>query len=206
MGGALNFKGDKKKKKSKKKKSQKIKHSFHDGEEQQAVAQHRDIDDDNDDIEELTEAEKKARKRRLEREKVELAVTASKSHRERVEEFNEKLGKLTELNDIPRVRLLHIFWCFFFYWNMLWCCGGLLGLLIGKETRFFPSCCSHHTHHPCFSFFPIGECCRKRLDGKLIPRLASFASFCHETIVVSPADVFLSNVDQFIFKCTEFSC
>ena len=27
----------------------------------------------------------------------------SMSHRERVEQFNEKLGKLTELNDIPRV-------------------------------------------------------------------------------------------------------
>jgi len=25
------------------------------------------------------------------------------SHRERVEQFNEKLGSLTELNDIPRV-------------------------------------------------------------------------------------------------------
>lgn len=27
----------------------------------------------------------------------------SLSHRERVEQFNEQLGKLTELNDIPRV-------------------------------------------------------------------------------------------------------
>jgi len=27
----------------------------------------------------------------------------SMSHRERVEQFNEKLGSLTELNDIPRV-------------------------------------------------------------------------------------------------------
>ena len=28
---------------------------------------------------------------------------SSMSHRERVEQFNEKLGQLTELNDIPRV-------------------------------------------------------------------------------------------------------
>ena len=32
-----------------------------------------------------------------------LSPLFSMSHRERVEQFNEKLGKLTELNDIPRV-------------------------------------------------------------------------------------------------------
>ena len=32
-----------------------------------------------------------------------LCYLDSMSHRERVEQFNEKLGKLTELNDIPRV-------------------------------------------------------------------------------------------------------
>ena len=37
------------------------------------------------------------------REKQELEKVASKSHRDRIEEFNEKLGNLTEHNDIPRV-------------------------------------------------------------------------------------------------------
>jgi len=112
MGGALSFKGDKKKKnKSAKKKQSKIKHSH------QHKSNIKDDDDDDDnnknnlvaklpmeeELEELTEAERKARSRKLEREKIELAKTAAKSHRDRVEEFNEKLSNLTELNDIPRV-------------------------------------------------------------------------------------------------------
>ena len=32
-----------------------------------------------------------------------IQIHYSMSHRERVEQFNEKLGSLTELNDIPRV-------------------------------------------------------------------------------------------------------
>ena len=91
VGGALSFKGDKKKKKSKRK--HKVKHELKKKVEETFTE------------EELTEAEKKALSRREERETKELETVASKSHRERVEEFNEKLGNLTELNDIPRVSL-----------------------------------------------------------------------------------------------------
>lgn len=34
---------------------------------------------------------------------VQYKLFLSMSHRERVEQFNEKVGSLTELNDIPRV-------------------------------------------------------------------------------------------------------
>lgn len=53
--------------------------------------------------EELTESERRSMKFKQEKEKRDLERIAGKSHRERVEEFNEKLGKLTEHNDIPRV-------------------------------------------------------------------------------------------------------
>lgn len=104
MGGSLSFKGDKKSKKSKKKKSQ-SKHSIDDHKEKKRQDETPLIDNaDMDD--ELTDAEKKALEKRLEREKAELEKIAAKSHRERIEEFNEKLGNLTELNDIPRVRVV----------------------------------------------------------------------------------------------------
>ena len=87
-GGVLSFKGDKKKKKVKKK-SQTVKH--------ESATLPAPIDDD------MTEAERKAMRKQKERELQELEQVAKKSHRERVEEYNEKLGKLTEHNDIPRV-------------------------------------------------------------------------------------------------------
>lgn len=100
MGGALSFKGDKKKKKKKaKKKSTTSKHKRQDD---TAVPADNDNTIDDDD---LTDAERKALKRKRERERKELEKVAKKSHRERVEEFNEKLGSLTEHNDIPRVRM-----------------------------------------------------------------------------------------------------
>jgi protein FAM32A len=105
MGGSLSFKGDKKSKKAQKKKS-KSKHSIDDDkakkQDETPLIDIPDIDD------ELTEAEKKALQKRLERETAELEKIAAKSHRERIEEFNEKLGNLTELNDIPRVSVVKV--------------------------------------------------------------------------------------------------
>jgi protein FAM32A len=98
LGGALSFKGDD----SKKKKKKKVKHELKSKESSvPAVAAAG--------VEELTEAEKKALVRKQERDRKDLEAVASKSHRERVEEFNEKLGTLTELNDIPRVSILQFF-------------------------------------------------------------------------------------------------
>jgi protein FAM32A len=53
--------------------------------------------------EELTEAERRALKFKRQRQRKDNERIAQKSHRERVEDLNEKLGSLTELNDIPRV-------------------------------------------------------------------------------------------------------
>jgi protein FAM32A len=98
-GGALSFKGEKRKKA--KRKSRKSKHKIDEEKKEKeshvpAVLQEEDDDD-------LTEAERKALKRKLEKERQDLEKVAAKSHRERIEEFNEKLGNLTEHNDIPRV-------------------------------------------------------------------------------------------------------
>lgn len=95
MGGSLKLKGAKKKKK-------KTKHSkLDDIETKTKIDDVAKSSDEND--EELTAAEKISLRRKKERETIELEKTAKQSHRERIEEFNEKLGKLTELNDIPRV-------------------------------------------------------------------------------------------------------
>lgn len=59
--------------------------------------------DEIEDDDELTDAEKKALKFKKHRQKEESIKIAKKSHRERVEDLNEKLGQMTELNDIPRV-------------------------------------------------------------------------------------------------------
>lgn len=93
MGGSLSFKGDKKKSKKKRK----PKHTF---EEDKKKMQTIDVGSDEED---MTEAEKGAHKFKLERQRQESEAIAKKSHRERVEELNEKLGSLTEHNDIPRV-------------------------------------------------------------------------------------------------------
>lgn len=91
MGGSLSFKGDKKK--SKKKRNSK--HKIDDAKKTEKV-----VDSDEED---MTEAEKGALKFKMERQRQESETIASKSHRERVEELNERLGSLTEHNDIPRV-------------------------------------------------------------------------------------------------------
>jgi len=99
--GKLNFKGDKKKKKSKhkvssvdevKKRDSTDKHS-----DEGVTKQLSDSDD------ELTAAEKKSLRFKSKQARREMKKVVQLSHRERVEQFNEKLGSLTELNDIPRV-------------------------------------------------------------------------------------------------------
>lgn len=92
IGGALSFKGDKKKSKKKAKKS---KHKLLKDEKKHDEGYENDQD--------LTDAEKRALKFKLERERQESEKIAQKSHRERVEELNNHLSSLTELNDIPRV-------------------------------------------------------------------------------------------------------
>lgn len=104
MGGSLSFKGDKKKAK---KKSKKTKHKTDTTEikkeEPKDETTELAIEEEEEEEEDMTEAERKAHRRKLERQRVENEKIAQKSHRERVEELNEKLGSLTELNDIPRV-------------------------------------------------------------------------------------------------------
>ncbi len=51
----------------------------------------------------MTEAQRRFKLKQMEREKEEAKRMKEKSYRERVNEFNEKLSKLTEHNDIPRV-------------------------------------------------------------------------------------------------------
>jgi protein FAM32A len=96
-GGALSFKGDKKKKKKAKKKESQAKHKLKDDPTILSSSAAAALEED------MTPAERKAMKRKRERELIDHEKLATKSHRERVEEFNEKLGNLTELNDIPRV-------------------------------------------------------------------------------------------------------
>jgi len=115
LGGVLSFKGDKKKSRRKSKKS-KTKHKMKDdgtvAEISRSSPQHGKNDPDriidqfsssSDNDDELTEAERKALKFKKHRQQQESKKIAQKSHRERVEDLNEKLGNLTELNDIPRV-------------------------------------------------------------------------------------------------------
>jgi protein FAM32A len=108
--GKLSLKGDKK---STKKKSSKSKHNLASKDESNSkhedmIDRHSGADDDakspvDDSDEELTAAEKRARKFKADQARREMEKVVKLSHRERVEQFNEKLGQLTELNDIPRV-------------------------------------------------------------------------------------------------------
>ena len=98
LGGSLSFKGDKKK--SKKKKKSKTKHKL---KNEGDVAKLPPPSDEDDVDDELTEAERKALKFKKRRQQEESKKIAQQSHRERVETLNEKLGNMTELNDIPRV-------------------------------------------------------------------------------------------------------
>ena len=95
--GKLSFKGDKKSKK----KSSKSKHKLSTNEA--AAASAAAASATHSDEEELTTAEKRSLKFKSQQAKREMEKVVKLSHRERVEEFNEKLGSLTELNDIPRV-------------------------------------------------------------------------------------------------------
>lgn len=99
--GKLSFKGDKKSKK----KSSKSKHKLIDETKAAKAAHDEEVakQQQSDPEEELTEAEKKALKFKSKQARREMEQVVKLSHRERVEQFNEKLGSLTELNDIPRV-------------------------------------------------------------------------------------------------------
>ncbi len=112
LGGKLKLKGKKKKKKSKHGLS---KNSTSTRAEDTPLQSQDDapIENDSDEDDNLTETERKSLERKKERERIEIEETARKSHRERVEEFNEKIGNLTELNDIPRVSNLSVVIYFF---------------------------------------------------------------------------------------------
>ena len=101
------MKGSKKaKKKNKKSKHNKIdNNNGGEGKIRTTIDSKVDYEKDDEDVfDDLTTAERKSLRMKKEREMQELEKIGSKSHRERVEEFNEKLGNLTEHNDIPRVR------------------------------------------------------------------------------------------------------
>lgn len=51
----------------------------------------------------MTEAQRRFKEKQRQLEERQLRKVAAKPYRERVEEFNEKLSKLTEHNDIPRI-------------------------------------------------------------------------------------------------------
>lgn len=106
IGGALSFKGDKKKKKAKKKSQPKVKYETPAGSTGTGTGtggSHDRLPQEGDEEDEMTEAERAAFRKKQERELRELETVARQSHRERVEAFNEKLSQLTEHNDIPRV-------------------------------------------------------------------------------------------------------
>lgn len=96
-GGALSFKGDKKKKKKAKKKESQAKHKLKDDTVVSPTTAVAPV------VEDMTPAERRALERKQERIRIDNEKLAAKSHRERIEEFNEKLGSATEHNDIPRV-------------------------------------------------------------------------------------------------------
>jgi protein FAM32A len=60
-------------------------------------------EEEDDRYSDLTDAERKALENRKKKELRDLEAVAAMSHRERIEAFNEGLGKLTELNDLPRI-------------------------------------------------------------------------------------------------------
>ncbi|KAG5183328.1 hypothetical protein JKP88DRAFT_317095 [Tribonema minus] len=51
----------------------------------------------------LTPAQKRFKEAQLARERQVMRELVKKTHRQRVEEFNQKIAKLTEHNDIPRI-------------------------------------------------------------------------------------------------------
>ncbi|EFC49762.1 predicted protein, partial [Naegleria gruberi] len=50
-----------------------------------------------------TEAEQKYETKSMERKKKLIKERAQKSYREKINEFNDRISKLTEYNDIPKV-------------------------------------------------------------------------------------------------------
>ncbi len=121
LGGKLKLKG-KKKKKSKHKTADGLgggggeNGNRHKTKEDKITNRAEGDDDDNNrkedvfDDDELTPTERRSLKLKKERETQELEKNANQSHRDRIEDFNEKLGKLTEHNDIPRVSFLGWGW------------------------------------------------------------------------------------------------
>jgi len=138
-GGKLNLKGSKKAKKKSKKSKHKINpDDVGDGRKDNAISKTKDeesldkISSSDDEDDDLTAAERMSLKRKKQREREELEKVGSKSHRERVEEFNEKLGKLTEHNDIPRVSssIIYLIHVVELHWNIIFSC-----LLLVKPTH-----------------------------------------------------------------------
>lgn len=107
IGGKLKLKGDPKSVTAKKAPTT----TSGGGESEKVSGQKRQLDgealgsDEKDKEKEsyLTEAQKRFKQKKLERENEDVKKIASVSFRERIEKFNEKLSKLTEHNDIPRV-------------------------------------------------------------------------------------------------------
>ncbi len=114
-GGKLKLKGSKKTKKKNKKSKHKIVKDDN-VEEKKIKAIDANIDSEEDD--DLTPAERKSLEMKKKREMQELEKIGGKSHRERVEEFNEKLGNLTEHNDIPRVSVIIMSFIFCLLWSV----------------------------------------------------------------------------------------
>ena len=130
-GGKLSFKGDKKsKKKLKKSKHKKEKHHKEKEYEGERIENNSGEENDNA-LDNMTEAERKNLRFKTEREEIELKELAVKSHRERVEMFNDKLSKLTEHNDIPRVS--------FFYYKFI-VLKDFINCVMQSSLSFSPFC------------------------------------------------------------------
>eukprot|EP00128_Syssomonas_multiformis_P005186 Colp12_sorted_trinity150504_noHs@31800 len=100
-GGTLKLKGFKPEKKKKKKtKEAAIKAAVAAAAEQADPTEKKEVTDYR---EILTPAQKRAQLIMEQREIERIKKLAAKSHKEKVEEFNEKLDKLTEHYDIPKV-------------------------------------------------------------------------------------------------------
>ena len=59
--------------------------------------------EDEEDLSHLTESEKRFRISKIEKEKKDIKKLVKTTYRDRIQDFNEKLSKLSDHNDIPRV-------------------------------------------------------------------------------------------------------
>jgi protein FAM32A len=66
-------------------------------------ASEKEEEQESDDDDDMTPAEKRAMKFKDAKLQRDTVAVVSRNHRDRIEEFNEKLGALTELNDLPRI-------------------------------------------------------------------------------------------------------